>query len=182
MSVSWKWGLILGLYLLGLFALLPIAPNIIKWLKSVLEPESFSYITGLFFFLSILLPAVYFLLRKFRKYKSKSFLALFLYVLIILAIFLLLRPSSVEKVHILEYGILSYLLIQFFSSMRFTSKKSIFFAVLPFQVAVALSDEIVQGILPNRFYDVRDIWMNVLAGTGILLVWLILDKKLASKA
>lgn len=67
-----------------------------------------------------------------------------------------------EMIHLLEYGILGYL-----------------FAAVPaigiiwgFVISsfVGILDEIIQWLLPNRFFEVRDVAMNLIsAGVGIII-------------
>lgn len=68
------------------------------------------------------------------------------------AIFKLI-PLPIERIHFIEYGILGWL------SYWAGSKKAFLYVV-----TIGIIDELIQGILPNRYFDIRDIFMNVIGG------------------
>lgn len=77
-----------------------------------------------------------------------------------------------ERIHFLQYGI-----------MGFLSLKALMHSFLPpmlYLWAVGLTfllgwiDEIIQGFLPNRIYDIRDVFMNGFAGILGILIFRIL--------
>lgn len=87
---------------------------------------------------------------------------------------LLARYTSIiaEKVHLLEYGYLSYLALKVFKDMR--SREVSYICVIITVVVVGYLDELIQKILPNRVYDMRDVYLNVLSGLlGLALVRLL---------
>ncbi|MBM3284337.1 MAG: hypothetical protein FJY81_00525 [Candidatus Aminicenantes bacterium] len=66
-----------------------------------------------------------------------------------------------EAVHFLEYGLLGFLLFRALSlSIR---DKSIYIAALLIGSLVGIFDEIFQWIVPGRYWDFRDVGLNVLA-------------------
>jgi hypothetical protein len=73
-----------------------------------------------------------------------------------------------ERVHILEYGLLGYLIGRDLKLTRHKFK-NIFLACL-FTAFVGIIDESFQAVLPYRYFDARDIVFNILGGIwGILL-------------
>ena len=84
---------------------------------------------------------------------------------LILGIFLwsmscLKRP--VERIHFIEYGALTFFLFRFFRHLvkeRWSYGLSFAGGFL-----VGVADELLQGFLPNRVFDPRDIWVNAWAG------------------
>ena len=175
MKDLWRRGIAAIVYISFLFCALPVTPRIIEWLKSVTSPAVFSRFAAVLFSLITAFGGGWFLLAAIRKQKVKNLLALLPALPVLCAIILFLEPSPVEKVHIVEYAFLAYLFIRFFSSLFCNTGKITAAAVLVSVTLVALCDEIIQGILPNRFYDIRDIWMNILSGAAILLVWAVLN-------
>lgn len=67
-----------------------------------------------------------------------------------------------EKMHFIEYGLLSYFV---FRALRNDIKKrSIYLWTSLIVFLIGFMDEVTQWILPNRFYDTRDVVMNCVAG------------------
>lgn len=66
-----------------------------------------------------------------------------------------LIPLPVERIHFIEYGVLGWLSYWAFGRKAFI-----------YVVTIGIIDELIQGVLPNRFFDMRDIFMNI-AGGGL---------------
>ncbi|MBI4436934.1 MAG: VanZ family protein [Candidatus Omnitrophica bacterium] len=70
------------------------------------------------------------------------------------------RP--VERIHFIEYGLLSFFLFRF---LRHSVKVPWSYGLtLVGTFLIGVVDEILQGFLPNRVFDLRDIWINAWAG------------------
>lgn len=91
----------------------------------------------------------------------------------ILAVFLLLavRLAVVERSHLLEFGVLAFLIYEALCERLTNRKTSSFPGVWAFLIAalVGVTDELVQMLLPTRVFDPRDILFNVLAALGTVL-------------
>ncbi|MCM8774465.1 MAG: VanZ family protein [Candidatus Omnitrophica bacterium] len=89
-------------------------------------------------------------------------------VLCVGLIFVWQMKITVEKIHILEYGILGWL-----AGRDLLGKEKRMVKVIPtiiFIGLVSILDELYQAVLPYRYFDFRDIWFNGLGGTlGIVL-------------
>ncbi|MDL1957614.1 MAG: VanZ family protein [Candidatus Desulfofervidus auxilii] len=70
-----------------------------------------------------------------------------------------------ERIHFLEYGILGILI---FKATGKEIKQNIFAIIL--LVTIAVIDESIQYMLPNRVGDIRDIVMNLTG--GVIGLWL----------
>ncbi len=70
----------------------------------------------------------------------------------------------VERIHLLEYGLLGFMLSSALSD-RWDGKKAACVA-LAAAAAAGYVDEAIQYFLPNRVYDLRDVGFNALAGFG----------------
>jgi hypothetical protein len=78
-----------------------------------------------------------------------------------------------ERLHLVEYGGLALLLRAAFAERRKAaglppSARAEIVRALGASIAVGWVDEIVQGILPNRQYDLRDVGFNALAAAMAL--------------
>ena len=80
--------------------------------------------------------------------------------------------SPEEKLHFLEYGTVGVLAF-LSTSDAWTTRKRFIFAAL-FTVAAGWLDEGIQALLPNRYYDLRDVGFNALAGLMALTVFTVL--------
>lgn len=76
-----------------------------------------------------------------------------------------------EKIHVLEYGILGWLATRDLIKVRRRNTAAILACV--FCIAMGILDEIFQGILPYRVYDVRDIVFNGLGGAWGVILYLL---------
>lgn len=80
-----------------------------------------------------------------------------------------------ERIHLLEYGLLSFLVFRVYTS----DWSSMFrywqtFLTVSF---IGTLDEIIQYLIPNRVGDVRDIGLNILSGLlGLALTAILLQK------
>ncbi|MFA5146647.1 MAG: VanZ family protein [Candidatus Omnitrophota bacterium] len=100
----------------------------------------------------------------------------YIWLMVILSVYVYVlmecTPIIAEKVHLLEYGFLAYLVWRVFRDVRQEWIRYLLITALV--VAVGWCDELIQGTLPNRVYDVRDIYLNILSGLlGLALVMLL---------
>ena len=101
--------------------------------------------------------------------------------LAILASFYVLALSrlqlSIEKIHFVEYGLLSLLV---FRALRHNiMNRSLYFWSGLIVFCLGWLDEGIQYALPNRVYDTRDVIVNGLAGIlGLLIIGLCLQPRL----
>lgn len=90
----------------------------------------------------------------------------------------LLAGLPEEKLHFLEYGLLGAL---FYHACRERARRKATGRLRAALVAAALTslagwgDEGIQGLLPNRYYDLRDILWNLLGGTLVIAALLAAD-------
>lgn len=80
--------------------------------------------------------------------------------------------SPEEKLHFLEYGAVGVLAFLSSSPAWVTTTRFAFAAL--FTVAAGWLDEGIQALLPNRYYDLRDVGFNALAGLMALTVFSVL--------
>lgn len=74
--------------------------------------------------------------------------------------------SPEEKLHFVEYGAVGVL--AFFSSPARWRERRRFVAAALFTAAAGWVDEGIQALLPSRYYDLRDVGFNALAGVMAL--------------
>lgn len=84
-------------------------------------------------------------------------------------LFLTMTELPSERIHFLEYGLLSWPLA---AALRhdFSGPRLLLFASLIISL-LGFMDEGIQWLLPRGFFDLKDVWMNTAGGfLGLLLV------------
>jgi len=78
------------------------------------------------------------------------------------------RPE--EQVHFIQYGLVGVL---FSRALRGRFGQSVKTDIAAFSIAMIAGwiDEVLQGHLPNRHYDVRDLWLNAVSAFLGLMVY-----------
>ena len=104
------------------------------------------------------------------------FSGLYLYRFLIFLIFIvwgLQMPYVVERIHLFEYGLLGWLCAW---ALEGSGRWPAWWPAAIILVAlVGYGDECIQWLLPNRVYDLRDVFTN--AGAGLLGVTLFATNK-----
>lgn len=91
-----------------------------------------------------------------------------------------------ERLHLVEYGLVGALALAAFRerwSAATGGRASVWtagFAAELLTIAIGWSDELVQGILPNRVYDLRDVGFNAAAGAMAILTILLAERARAA--
>ncbi len=84
-----------------------------------------------------------------------------------------------EQVHFIEYGILSALI---YIALTHDIHNNVYVYFLSIHIVFAFGavDEVIQWILPNRIFDIRDILINGIAGILVqLLIAMVISKRKA---
>ncbi len=86
-------------------------------------------------------------------------------------------PFPVERVHFLEYGLLSFLVFRAFQASGKEGVGGWWLKALAFTLLVGAVDEVIQYILPNRVGAWEDVLLNAKSGLyGLLTTALIRDR------
>ncbi|MBF0212865.1 MAG: VanZ family protein [Magnetococcales bacterium] len=144
------WAVVAG-YLLTIYLTLPLTPIVSKAAFKFLGKRETGLIISLVL-LIILAGMIWVMFRHIRA--ERRIKALLPFVALIGVASHIDNP--VERVHLLEYGILAFLL---FRAMGQPRGARLFWTYLLVLVA-GLSDETIQWMLPNRYFDLRDVGMN----------------------
>jgi VanZ family protein len=155
--LAWLW---VALCSLAIFLIVPMARTIQKFVSAHWGRALFGYAvlaaTGVAF-----LSLIYFLVFKLKIRSPSNYIWLtavtFLYVYFTLKLW----RSPEQAIHFLEYGFLGYFLFRALSlSIR---DKSIYLVAFLSGSLVGIFDEILQWMIPERYFDFRDIGLNALA-------------------
>lgn len=153
------WGPVV-LWTLLIYGSIPLARAIQRWVVAHLGEAAFLW--SVFLVIAVGLVAAVSFLRK-RSGGISRHQGLILAAVAILygagAWYLRRRPE--EALHLVEYGVLSLLLFRAFSR-RYPDRGAYVVSFL-LGALLGVGDEIVQWALPERFFDLRDIAINVFA-------------------
>ncbi|MDP3298225.1 MAG: VanZ family protein [Thermodesulfovibrionia bacterium] len=153
---------------MGIFATVPVARNLQVFVYNSLGREFFTY-TVLFFIFAGLTILLYLFIFKLRIKKISQYLWLFACGSVYVYYTIKLKEHPEEAIHFLEYGLLSYFV--FMALSRKIRDWTIYITSALLVLFVGTIDEFLQWMMPNRFWDFRDIGLNTLAG-GIFLLGL----------
>jgi len=140
-----------------IYATLPVTRPALNFLKGTLG-EAFSTTIYAFLFL-IALGIIVLLLREGRGWKS---LALLVAILGVTASILPSIKLPEERIHFLEYAVLGVLL--YFALWKNIQGRRLFLFIPALVLLIGFGDELIQGIVPNRFYQFTDVLMNFSGG------------------
>lgn len=107
--------------------------------------------------------------------KQNPFVFLKIFLIIAISIYLLKNfQTQAEKLHLLEYGFLSFLI---YRALRFDYKqKSLYINTIIIALVIGAIDELLQSIIPTRVYEMRDALANWLSSClGLWVVGILKD-------
>ncbi len=111
-----------------------------------------------------------------KKFPSRLTIVLFLGIGVLYAIAIKMLPIAEERIHLVEYGVLSFLIYRALR-LDFSRVKS-YAGALILAFVLGWIDEGIQEILPTRYYDNRDVILNgVSALLGLMLVAVVERRK-----
>jgi VanZ family protein len=176
-KIFFSWTLVF-LCALSILTIAPIARTIRNYVEANWDAAVFGYIV-LFVVTGALVFCSYFLWfrLKIRSLSNYLWLAAVATIYIFFTLKLWERPE--EAIHFLEYGLLGFLLFKAFQ--HHIPDKSVYFAAFFLGTLVGIFDEILQWMIPLRYWDLRDVGLNALSiGLFQVAVWKGLKPKIPS--
>jgi len=173
-SREWRWGIVI-IYTSAMYAFLPFGPAFWRFVLGHWGNE----LNYLGVFLVCLLGAYFLVYLVFQKQvrNISVYIAFFSISLVCLALLKYMCVSGAERFHLLMYGILSCII--FWTLKLDVKRKRIYLYTTLLVFLLGAIDEVIQGILPMRVFDVRDIFMNWLSsGMGELFIAFVLKPNL----
>jgi len=155
-----KWAGAFG-YVAVIYLTLPVMRGFLNWIRKILTAQAFSITTNLFMGTAFILLMFYLLRRHFPFGR----ILIFLLVCSVFLIFIKNLKLPEERVHFLEYGLCGFLFMDASALKKWAGWRKAALAVM-LAIAAGVIDELIQGILPSRVYDIRDIYFNSVAGIG----------------
>jgi VanZ family protein len=131
------------------------------------KAEIFIPYVGMLLMILIVFYVYYYVKSQHPFDRANNIFRLFLFIIISLCIAfiiflttLFLIDFKIEFIHIIKYGILSVLV--FFVNNTKTYTRRIFFTILVTSV-IGIIEEALQIWIPNRFFDPKDILLNIVS-------------------
>jgi VanZ family protein len=148
-----------------IYATLSIVRTLQRFLQRVLGETGFAVVlTGV-----LVLTGAWLVMRVLRRLKGVTPRLMVAGVVLAYAYFLVSLEVAVERVHFLQYGLLTYLGYRLLRHER--TDASVFPACLVLCALVGMGDEGIQWVLPRRVGEVRDVWINIVASLlGLVLL------------
>ncbi len=176
---NWGSWLLVALCSAIIFATIPVARSAQKFVYNTVGKEFFTYFVVLAVITGTALLLYFFVFKLKVKQRSQ-----YIWILICAGLYLYntfrIDKHPEEAIHFLEYGILSYFIFRALSySVRDTT---VYISALLIASFVGTMDEFLQWIMPNRFWDFRDIGLNIFASSVLLLgIWKGIRPKIINK-
>ncbi len=161
-----KGWLCVGAYTLLLYATIPFARGWQVFLKNLFG-QDFSLSINLIM-AGVGLPLMAWLVRRMTGFR----LWLFLGLILLTTAFVIQIDRPEERIHILEYAVLGYL-VAIVAAQRLEGLLFLITALIT-SFLIGLGDELIQWVSPNRVFDWRDVIMN---GAGSILGLMVMRLK-----
>jgi len=174
--ISW---LLVFLCALAIFLVVPFARIIQNFVTVHWGRSLFGYfVLAVTFSAFLILFYILFFRLKIRSFSNYIWLSLVTGLYIYFTLKLWQVPE--EAVHFLEYGLLGFFL---FRALSFRIKdKSIYFVAILIGSLIGIFDEILQWMVPFRYWDIRDVGLNALSGVLFqFAIWKGINPKIISE-
>ena len=126
----------------------------------------------------IVATAAVIFIRRRRYYNLSFYLSVTTLLSVYAVMIYLATPVAIEKMHLLEYGFLSYLALRAVNGsgvIASETKQSL--CVILIVILVGFSDEAIQRFTPGRFYQTKDVILNMVSGILSLFMLKLLKLK-----
>jgi hypothetical protein len=154
--------ILLTLTLLAIYATLGVVRQIVNFLRDRGELRASVAVV----FVIAASAFLWLILRDARNRTLRSMASLLAIGVAYVAVIYPMERAE-EKIHFIEYGVVA--LLAHASSPRTWSNAKRFFSCALFVTASGWIDEGIQGLLPSRVYDLRDVAFNAAAGVMALV-------------
>ena len=139
------------------------------------QARGYGWIGTLFSQIAIAVISGFLLIQAVRSIRRGRLVNVLIMIVIgasfILALHLIHVP--LEQFHFVQYGVLGMLIFWALSGRPFTFQ--FYLSALTIILGIGYLDEIIQGLVPHRFYDLEDAFVDLLSGTMGLLLFRITD-------
>ena len=142
--------IVLAVYLVAIYATL----GVVRTITNALRDRGVLRVSVVIAFAITAVLVLWWIFRDARR-RSWRFVLLLAIVACVYAAVIYPMESPEEKIHFIEYGVVAWL--AYASTKRYIVSAG-------FVTAAGWIDELIQGVLPSRYYDLRDVAFNAAAG------------------
>ncbi len=168
-----NWLLLIG-YVALIYITLPLMPRMTAFFSSLFGRNFGTIVNSLLIAILIIIIVVMF--RYGPGWKNPIFYigaaALFTAYS---AILFFATPIIAEKMHLLEYGFLSYLALRALKGVTLPKKQYLYAFLIV--IITGYLDELLQGVTPGRFYQTKDVILNIISGILGLFIIILLKRQ-----
>lgn len=161
------WWTITTLYILFIYATLGAAPAIWKSLNTFLGGRGAVVQYTIY---SLVFMGVFIYILWVKKERLITRYLLFFLFISIFFIMVKLEKNPAEKIHMAQYGLFGILLYNALKIDFNRLNKNLYLCGSFICLIAGAIDEIIQGILPNRYFTWHDVFINGISGIIALLV------------
>lgn len=152
---GWLW---VTVYTLLLYATIPFGRSLLNLLKGQLGPSFTLWVNGVLIMAGVALFTFFWIHRTLNRRQWMILLTVCLAVAFIVG----RMPIPEERIHLLEYAGLGYLIV---CALQTRLQNILLYnRGLGLVFLIGIGDELIQGILPSRIFDFRDIFFNAIGG------------------
>ena len=155
--LSWLW---VTLCVLAIFFTVPLARKIQNLVTTLAGRSFFGYFV-LFATAAMFLVLGYILYFRLNIRAISNYIWLVLISAIYVYFTLKLWANPEEAIHFIQYGLLGFFLFRAFR--HHIGDKNIYFVAFLLGTLIGIFDEILQWIVPGRYFDLRDVGLNALS-------------------
>jgi len=159
-SRFWKRGGVTLGYIAAIYAFLPFSSGVMLSLNATGLLPLLITVT----FLATAVVTVALMLTRFRIVDSAAYFLMAAAALVV-GYFIVGLEVPQERIHFIQYGLLVVAVMWTLEATNLQSRGAIFLIGILITAAVGLGDELIQGVVPGRYFDWRDVGFNGLAAT-----------------
>jgi VanZ family protein len=152
-----------------ILATVPVARRLQRFVYTTTGPEFFTWFV-IISILAGLAVLMYFFIFRLKVKRRSQYVWILVCAGIVLYNTFRLSKHPEEAIHFLEYGALACFI--FTALRRSVPDRTVYFSSLLLVSLAGISDEFFQWMMPQRFWDFRDVWLNTFAGAIFLAgIW-----------
>jgi len=163
---EWVWTF---LYALLIFFTIPVSRKIQGFIYNLFGRQFFTY-SVLFVVGCVLVVFLYFFIFKLKIKNISQYVWIVICAGLYIYFTIQLKKIPEEATHLIEYGLLSYFVFKALSHR--VHDWTVYITTILIVSFIGTVDEVIQWMTPRRYWDFRDVGINILGGVILqLTIW-----------
>ena len=156
------------LYIAFVYATVPVMPKV-WWLLTDYTEGAVSSL-GVVAIVGLGGFVIWQVLRRRQSFSALTWVALIAIGAAYAYLLMVFAPIPAERLHLVEYGLVGFFL---YRALRLDLKPGkAYFCSFALTVTVGFVDECIQWVLPQRYFEMKDVQLNAISGAlGLLVVY-----------